>query len=193
MPALIVRRRPPGPDSSSRRRAPRKVAATSRGRGGRAHQWNRRTRTAVTRTRAILLARTAHDVPVRVNAIDSSRVCPSSQRVSIIRAHVARYTAHATAVPFADFHDTPPPLVTVAGLWFFLAGLFLMITVDGPAVSVTPSRWITPVPFLARPWLHLVLLGVGAACIVAGGGVKSWRLPHLRFLVKPLAALLAVF
>ena len=68
-----------------------------------------------------------------------------------------------------------------------------MITGDGPAVSVTPSRWSTPVPFLAWPWLHLVLLGIGAACIVAGGGVKSWRLPHLRFLVKPLAALLAVF
>ena len=83
--------------------------------------------------------------------------------------------------------------MTVAGLWFFLAGLFFMITGDGPSTTVTASRWTTPVPFLAWPWLYLVLLGVGAACIVAGGGVKSWRLPHFRFLVKPLAALLAVF
>ncbi len=68
-----------------------------------------------------------------------------------------------------------------------------MITGDGPPASVTPSRWITPVPFLAWPWLYLVFLGVGAAFIVAGGSVKSWRLPHLEFLIKPLAALLAVF
>jgi hypothetical protein len=54
-------------------------------------------RTAVTRTRRILLARTAKGVLLReLNAMNSSRyardlsrVCPSSQRVSIIRAHAA--------------------------------------------------------------------------------------------------------
>jgi O-antigen ligase len=83
--------------------------------------------------------------------------------------------------------------VTVAGLWFFLAGLLLMITGDGPAASITASRWPTPAPFLAWSWLYLVLLGLGVAFIVAGGGVKSWRLPHLRFIVTPLVALLAAF
>ena len=33
----------------------------------------------------------------------------------------------------------------------------------------------------------------GIACFVAGGGVKSWKPPHLRFIVVPLAALLAAF
>jgi O-antigen ligase len=83
--------------------------------------------------------------------------------------------------------------VTVAGLWFFLAGLFFMVTGDGPSTSVTASRWPTPFPFLSWPWLYLVLLGAGAACMIAGGAVKSWRLPHLRFLVTPLAALLGAF
>jgi O-antigen ligase len=83
--------------------------------------------------------------------------------------------------------------VTVAGLWFFLAGLLFMITGDGPATTVTPARWPTPFPFLAWPWLYLVLLGLGAAFIIAGGGVKSWRLPHLRFIATPLAALLGAF
>jgi O-antigen ligase len=97
------------------------------------------------------------------------------------------------ALPTRSFHDRPPPIVTVAGLWFFLAGLLFMITGDGPSTTVTASRWLTPVPFLAWPWLYLVLLGLGAVCIVAGGGVKSWRLPHLRFIVTPMAALLGAF
>ena len=73
--------------------------------------------------------------------------------------------------------------VNATGRWLCLAGLLLMITGDSPG----------SIPVIRAPWLYLVLLGVGAACIVAGGGVKSWRLPHFRFLVKPLAALLAVF
>jgi O-antigen ligase len=97
------------------------------------------------------------------------------------------------ALPTRSFHDTPPPIVTAAGLCFFLAGLLFMITGDGPSTTVTASRWLTPVPFLAWPWLYLVLLGLGAVCIAAGGGVKSWRLPHLRFIVTPLAALLGAF
>jgi O-antigen ligase len=90
----------------------------------------------------------------------------------------------------SSFHDTSLRVVTLAGVWFFLAGLLFMITGDGPAVAVTPVRWVTPFPFLAWPWLYLVLLGLGAACMVAGGGVKSWKLPHLRFIVTPLTALL---
>jgi O-antigen ligase len=38
-----------------------------------------------------------------------------------------------------------------------------------------------------------VLIGVGAVCMIAVGGVKSWRLPHLRFLMTPLAMLLVAF
>ena len=38
-----------------------------------------------------------------------------------------------------------------------------------------------------------MLLLLGVACFVAGGGVKSWRPSHLRFIVVPLAALLAAF
>jgi O-antigen ligase len=83
--------------------------------------------------------------------------------------------------------------VTLAGLWFFLAGLLFMITGDGPSTTVTATRWPTPVPFLAWQWLYLVLLGVGAVCMVARGGAVSWRLPHLRFLVTPLAVLLGAF
>jgi O-antigen ligase len=69
----------------------------------------------------------------------------------------------------------------------------LMVTGDGPASTIGMSRWPTPFPFLAWPWLYLVLLAAGAACFVAGGGVKSWKLPHLRFVVVPLAVLLGAF
>jgi O-antigen ligase len=84
-------------------------------------------------------------------------------------------------------------LLARAGRWLFLAGLMLMVTGDGPSSTVGMTRWPTPFPFLAWPWLYLVLLAVGAACFTAGGGVKSWALPHLRFVVIPLAALLGAF
>jgi O-antigen ligase len=82
-------------------------------------------------------------------------------------------------------------LLTRAGRWLFLAGVLLMVTGDGPSSAVGMSRWPTPFPFLAWPWLYLVLLALGAVCFVAGGGVKSWTIPHLRFVLVPLAALLA--
>jgi O-antigen ligase len=77
-----------------------------------------------------------------------------------------------------------------AGRWLFLAGVMLMVTGDGPSATVGLSRWPTPLPFLAWEWLYLVLLSVGAACFLAGGGAQSWTLPHLRFVVVPLTALL---
>jgi O-antigen ligase len=69
----------------------------------------------------------------------------------------------------------------------------LLVTGDGPSSAFGMSRWPTPFPFLAWPWLYLVLLALGAVCVVAGGGVKSWTIPHLRFLLVPLAALLGAF
>ncbi len=83
--------------------------------------------------------------------------------------------------------------MTIAGLWLFLAGLLVMITGDGPSSTIGVSRWPTPFPFLAWSWLYLVLLVLGVVCVVAGGGLKSWRLPHLRFIVTPLALLLGAF
>jgi O-antigen ligase len=83
--------------------------------------------------------------------------------------------------------------VTTAGRWLFLAGLMLMVTGDGPASTIGLSRWPTPLPFLAWPWLYLVLLLLGTLLFAVGGGVKSWKLPHLRFLAVPIAALLAAF
>lgn len=83
--------------------------------------------------------------------------------------------------------------MTTAGRWLFLAGLIFMVTGDGPASTIGLSRWSTPLPFLAWPWLYLVLLAVGTLLFAAGGGVKSWRLPHLRFIAAPIAALLAAF
>jgi O-antigen ligase len=68
-----------------------------------------------------------------------------------------------------------------------------MVTGDGPSSTVGLSRWPTPLPFLSWEWLYIVLLSVGAVCFLAGGGVKSWTLPHLRFVVVPLAALLGAF
>jgi O-antigen ligase len=122
-------------------------------------------------------------VPGReVNSIDASRVCPSSQRVSIIRAHVAGKDRRA-----------PDSRVITAGRWLLLAGLLFMVTGDGPSSTVRMSRWPTPLPFLAWPWLYLVLLVLGIACFIAGGGVKSWKPPHLRGIVAPLGALLATF
>ena len=101
----------------------------------------------------------------------------------------------AHAAPFASnpFHVTSHPRVTAAGRWLFLAGLMLMVTGDGPVSTIGISRWPTPLPFLAWPWLYLLLLLIGAVLFIAGGGVTSWRLPHLRFMIVPLAAVLAAF
>jgi len=135
----------------------------------------------VRRTRTIRPARVV--VPRReVNSIDSSRVCPSSQRVSIIRAHVAGKDRRAL-----------DSRVITAGRWLLLAGLLFMVTGDGPTSTVRVSKWLTPFPFLAYPWLYLFLVLLGVVCFVAGGGVKSWRLPHLRFILVPLAALVGAF
>ena len=82
---------------------------------------------------------------------------------------------------------------TRAGRWLFLAGVLLLVTGDGPSSTIGKSKWATPLPFLAWEWLYLVLLLLGAACFVAGGGVKSWRPSHLRFMAIPLTALLAAF
>jgi O-antigen ligase len=117
-----------------------------------------------------------------VNSIDSSRVCPSSQRVSIIRAHVAGKDRRA-----------PDSRVITAGRWLLLAGLLFMVTGDGPTSTVRVAKWPTPLPFLANPWLYLSLLLLGVVCFIAGGGVKSWRLPQLRSILVPLAALVAAF
>lgn len=80
-----------------------------------------------------------------------------------------------------------------AGRWLFLAGVMLMVTGDGPSSTVGLSRWPTPLPFLAWEWLYVVLLSAGAVCFLAGGGVKSGKLPHLHFVVVPLAVLLGAF
>jgi O-antigen ligase len=83
--------------------------------------------------------------------------------------------------------------VITAGRWLVLAGLLFMVTGDGPTSTVRVSKWPTPLPFLSNPWLYLALLLLGAVCFVAGGGVKSWKLPQLRFIVIPLAALVGAF
>ncbi len=132
------------------------------------------TRTAVTRTRTIRLARQPAVLRREVNSIRSSRVCPSSQRVSIIRAHVAGKDRRA-----------PDSTVIAAGRWLLLAGLLFMVTGDGPTSTIRVSKWPTPFPFLAYPWLYLSLLLLGIACFVAGGGVKSWKPSHFRFIVVP--------
>ena len=80
-----------------------------------------------------------------------------------------------------------------AGRWLLLAGLLFMVTGDGPASTIRVSKWLTPLPFLAYPWLYLALVLLGAACFVAGGGVKSWKPSHLRFIVVPGVALVAAF
>ena len=68
-----------------------------------------------------------------------------------------------------------------------------MITGDGPSSTISVSRWPTPFPFLAWPWLYPAILFLGIVCFVAGGGVTSWRLPHLRPIVAPLALLVGAF
>jgi O-antigen ligase len=68
-----------------------------------------------------------------------------------------------------------------------------MITGDGPSSTMALSRWPTPFPFLAWPWLYLVLLTLGVVCMATGGSLKSWTPPHLRFIVTPLAVLLGAF
>jgi len=101
----------------------------------------------------------------------------------------------APASPSASdpFDDTSQSRVTTAGRWFLLAGVLLMVTGDGPVSTIGISRWPTPLPFLAWPWLYLLLLVIGAVLFIAGGGVTSWKLPHLRFMIAPLAGVLAAF
>lgn len=128
------------------------------------------------------LARVLTMLKREVNSIDASRVCSSSQRVSIIRAHVAGKDRRA-----------PESRVITAGRWLLVAGLFFMVTGDGPSSTIRMSKWPTPLPFLSWPWLYLVLLALGTACFIAAGGVKSWKPPRLRAMVVPLGALLAAF
>jgi O-antigen ligase len=66
-----------------------------------------------------------------------------------------------------------------------------MITGDGPSSTIRLSTWPTPLPFLAWEWLYIVLLAAGAFCLVAGGAVRSWKLPHARTIVLPLVLLVA--
>lgn len=80
-----------------------------------------------------------------------------------------------------------------AGRWLLLAGLLFMVTGDGPASTIRVSKWLTPLPFLAYPWLYLALVLLGAACFVAGGGVKSWKPSHLRFIAVPGVSLVGAF
>jgi len=82
------------------------------------------------------------------------------------------------------------PGLATAGRWLFLCGALLMVTGDGPASTVRMVKWHTPVPFLAWPWLYLVLLGISIVCLAVGGAITSWRPAHLRFLGPPLAFLL---
>ncbi len=100
-------------------------------------------------------------LPVISTSQYNSRACCRKMRMRASRVH-----------PFHVRH----PRVTAAGRWLFLAGLLFMVTGDGPASTIGISRWPTPLPFLAWPWLYLVLLVLGARVFVAGGGVKSWRL-----------------
>jgi O-antigen ligase len=83
--------------------------------------------------------------------------------------------------------------VITAGRWLLLAGLLLMVTGDGPTTTIRMSTWPTPFPFLAYPWLYLSLLLLGMACFIAGGGIKSWKASHFRFIVVPVVALLCAF
>jgi len=81
--------------------------------------------------------------------------------------------------------------VTTAGRWLFLAGLLLLITGDGPSSTIRVSKWPTPLPFLSWPWLYIVLLSAGAIALVAGGALRSWKLPHARAIAVPLVLLIA--
>jgi O-antigen ligase len=83
------------------------------------------------------------------------------------------------------------PGLAAAGRWLFLCGVLLMVTGDGPASTVRISKWPSPVPWLAWPWLYLVLITASFVCLAVGRGVTSWRPAHLRFLVPALACLLA--
>jgi hypothetical protein len=85
------------------------------------------------------------------------------------------------------------PGIATVGRWLFLCGVLLMVTGDGPASTIRVSKWATPLPVLAWPWLYLVLILASFACMTAGAGVPSWRPVRLRVLGPPLAYLLGAF
>jgi len=68
-----------------------------------------------------------------------------------------------------------------------------MVTGDGPSATVRVASWPTPLPFLGWPWLYVALLALSAACLIAGGSVRSWKPEHLRFMAAPVGAILVAF
>ena len=58
----------------------------------------------------------------------------------IARLPVISASQYNSRRSFRPFHDTPPRIVTLAGVWFFLAGLLFMITGDGPTATRHPGE-----------------------------------------------------
>lgn len=77
--------------------------------------------------------------------------------------------------------------------WLLLAGVFFLVTGDGPASTVRVTRWPTFAPQLAWPWIAPVLLSVGAIGLAAAGAIGSFRPDSVRGLLRPVAAVLGAF
>ena len=87
-----------------------------------------------------------------------------------------------------------PRLLTGPGFGSFSPGCCSWLPATAPRRPSASSRWPTPLPFLAWPWLYLVLLTLGVACLVCRRRRQVVATtPPLRFIVTPLAALLAAF
>ncbi len=79
------------------------------------------------------------------------------------------------------------------GIWLCLAGVLLMISGDGPFLTLGLARWPTPLPFIASPPLYLALLFLGFLCAAAAGLVEPRGIPGLEALIRPLVLLVAAF
>jgi O-antigen ligase len=84
-------------------------------------------------------------------------------------------------------------LTRVVGRILFLIGTFLMVTGDWPGSTLLPHRWVVPFPFLAWPWLYLVLLTGSFALLAAGGALHPGRPAAADVLHTPIALLAAAF
>jgi O-antigen ligase len=86
-----------------------------------------------------------------------------------------------------------PDVISSTGRWLCLAGLLLMISGDGPALTAGLSRLPASLPFIGSPPLYLALLFTGFVLFLGSVGITRGSIPGVPRVSLPLALLLGAF